>query len=232
MLTRILLAAYGLVGLANVIGEASGSGAVVAVTKPLLMPLLLGWLIAYSRQVHLRDPALSWLGIGLVFAWFGDLLLMGDGDLLFMGGIGAFLLMQVCYLVAFTRVPGPGLVRAWKIAALPYLLLWIVLNVVVGSGVGALRIPVIIYSAVLVTMAIAALDLVLRVPRPLGWRVMSGALLFVLSDALIAMTAFGPLDSSNAMDVVIMTTYIAAQAMIATGLAGSVAANKRAAATR
>ncbi len=136
-----------------------------------------------------------------------------------MAGIGAFLVMQVCYIVAFTRVPGPGLVRAWKVAIIPYALVWVVMNVLVSSGVGALRLPVLIYSAVLVTMALAALDLVIRVPQRLGWRVAIGAALFLVSDALIALTAFGPLTESRGASVVIMTTYLLAQGMIVTGLA-------------
>ena len=39
-------------------------------------------------------------------------------------------------------------------------------------------------------MALGALDLVLRLPQALAWRVTAGALLFIVSDALIALTAF------------------------------------------
>lgn len=222
MVTRILLATYAVVGVANVVGEAVGSSVVPTVTKPLLVPLLLAWLVVSARR-HLTSP-LRWLSAGLVFAWVGDILLMGAGDAFFIGGIAGFLGMQVCYLVAFLRVPGPGLVRAWKIVLVPYLAIWVVVNLLVSSGVGALRIPVLIYSAVLIAMAVAALDLVLRVPRPLGWRVAWGALLFVVSDALIAMTAFGPLPASDAASAVIMATYVASQAMIVTGFTGCVLA--------
>ena len=224
MVTRILLAAYAVVGIANVVGEALGSSIVPTVTKPLLVPLLLAWLVLSARP-GLATP-LRWLSAGLVFAWLGDVLLMGDGDGFFIGGIAGFLGMQVCYLVAFLRVPGPGLVRAWKIALVPYAAIWVGVNALVSSGVGALRIPVLLYSAVLIAMAVAALDLVLRVPRPLGWRVAWGALLFVLSDALIAMTAFGPLSESDAVSAVIMATYVTAQAMIVTGFTGSVLATE------
>ncbi len=218
-----LLVAYAAVAVANVVAEALGATTAMTATKALLMPLLLAWLLVTIRRGEAaagRAP-LTWLAIGLVFAWFGDLLLSGDGDLFFMAGIGAFLVMQVCYIAAFTRVPGPGLVRAWKIAALPYVVVWIGVNALVSAGVGDLRIPVLVYSAVLVLMSLAALDLVIRVPQRLGWRIAIGALLFVVSDALIALTAFGPLSESRAWSVVIMTTYIVAQAMIVTGVAGA-----------
>jgi uncharacterized membrane protein YhhN len=130
--------------------------------------------------------------------------------------------MQVCYIVAFLRVPGPGLVRAWKIALIPYVLIWIGINVVISSGVGAMRIPVLVYSAVALTMAVAALDLVLRLPQALAWRVAGGALIFVVSDALIAMTAFGPLTESAGWSALVMATYVAAQGLIVTGFAHGV----------
>jgi uncharacterized membrane protein YhhN len=217
MTSRILLLVYVIVGLVNVAAVLTGASTTATLTKALLMPLLLAWLLTATRG-RLTLP-LRLLAVGLVFAWFGDLLLEGSGDAYFMAGIAAFMAMQICYLVAFTRIPGPGLVRAWKIALVPYLVLWLLLNFLVGPGVGSLRIPVMIYSVVLIAMAVAALDLVIRVPQDKGWRVAIGAGLFVVSDALIALTTFGPLSSSNAMSGLIMATYIAAQALIVTAFA-------------
>jgi uncharacterized membrane protein YhhN len=223
MITRILLVAYAVFSVANIACVAVGATWPTTLTKACLMPLLLAWLLVMMRRGSRVPSALRWLAVGVVFAWFGDLLLSGDGDGFFIAGIAAFLIMQVCYIVAFTRVPGPGLVRAWKVSLIPYVLVWLVLNILVSPGVGALRIPVIVYSVVLVAMAVAALDLVIRVPQDKGWRVAIGAALFVLSDALIALTAFGPLTESNGWSVLIMSTYLAAQAMIVTGFAECIA---------
>jgi uncharacterized membrane protein YhhN len=217
MSDRRVLIAYLVVGAANVLGNAADLPMLMNVTKPLLVPLLLAWLLV-NRRGRLTTP-LRWLAAGLVFAWLGDLLLMFDGDLEFMAGIGAFLVMQVCYIVAFTRIPGPGFVRAWKITLVPYVAIWIIVNVLVSAGVGSLRIPVLIYSAVLVAMAVSALDLVLRVRRSPGWRVAWGALFFLVSDGLIALTEFGPLSATPTLSALIMATYISAQLMLVTGLA-------------
>lgn len=220
MTSRVVLVVYALVGVVNVIAELTSSTSIAHVTKPLLMPLLALWLIAYWRSRGSASPLpleLRWLLVGLGFAWLGDLFLMASGDGFFIAGIGAFLLMQICYIVAFTRVEGPGLVRAWKIALIPYVLAWLGLNALVSSGVGSLRIPVLIYSVVLITMAVAALDLVIRVPQDKGRRVAIGAAVFVVSDAMIALTAFGPLSESAGLSAFVMATYIVAQAMIVTG---------------
>jgi uncharacterized membrane protein YhhN len=215
MTSRILLLAYAVLGAANVVLSLADAASAATITKALLMPVLLAWLLAYTSG-QLTTP-LRFLAVGVVFAWLGDLLLEGDGDVFFIAGIAAFLVMQVCYILAFTRVPGPGLVRAWKIALVPYVVVWLLLNILVSPGVGDLRIPVVIYSIVLVGMSVAALDLVIRVPQDRGWRVAIGAGLFVLSDALIALTAFGPLESSPGLSAVIMATYIVAQGLIVTG---------------
>ena len=215
MVAPSLMAAYVLVAVLNVIAEATANQNGVTLTKPLLMPLLLAWVVAMAWRRW--SVPLRWLSIGLVFAWAGDLLLMGEGDLSFVLGLGAFLVMQVCYLVAFLRVPGPGLVRAWPIAVVPYALIWVVLVVLVWPGAGDMRIPVLIYSAVIVAMALGALDLVLRLPQALAWRVTAGALLFIVSDGLIALTAFGPLTESVQTSAAIMATYTAAQGLIVSG---------------
>lgn len=226
LLARALMAAYVIVAAANVIAEATASDGGILVTKPLLMPLLLAWLIAVAGR---RWPVpLRWLGVGLVFAWAGDLFLMGDGDTAFHLGIAAFLVMQACYLVAFLRVPGPGLVRAWPIAVIPYALIWLVLVLVVWPGAGQMRIPVLVYSAVIVTMALGALDLVLRLPQNLAWRVTAGALVFIVSDALIALTSFGPITSSAMTEAAVMLTYTVAQALIVTGFTRGVLAQSTA----
>lgn len=220
MARGMLMSAFVLVGVLNVIAEATRNADAVTLTKPLLMPLLLAWLITLAGR---RWPVpLRWLAAGIVFAWIGDLALMGEGDTAFMLGIAAFLVMQVLYLVAFLRVPGPGLVRAWKVALIPYVLIWVGINVVISAGVAEMRVPVLVYSAVALAMAAAALDLVLRLPQRLAWRTAGGALLFVASDALIAMTAFGPLTESAGWSALIMATYIAAQGLIVTGFAHGV----------
>lgn len=219
MAAPTLMAAYVLVAVLNVIAEATGNDNGITLTKPLLMPLLLAWVLvmALTSSVRRIVVPLRWLTAGLVAAWAGDLFLMGDSDLSFHLGIAAFLVMQVLYIVAFQRVPGPGLVRAWKIAVIPYAVAWVVLVLLVWGDAGAMRIPVMVYGAALMLMALAALDLVLRLPQPLAWRVAIGAGLFVLSDSLIALTAFGPLESSVRTSAAIMATYTAAQGLIVTG---------------
>ena len=222
MAARSFLSAYVLISILNVVSEITGNVDGILLTKPLLIPLLVGWLISTVGRTWPRP--LAFLGVGLVFAWAGDLLLLGEGDTFFAAGLAAFLIMQLMYIAAFRSVPGPGLVRAWPIATVPYVVVWAALLALTWSGAGALLVPVIIYGTVLVAMGVLSLDVVLRLQRPAAWRVAAGGALFIVSDGLIALTAFGPLDSSDPLSALVMATYVAAQGLIVVGLARGVLA--------
>lgn len=209
------LVAYVVVGGLNVIGEATGRAVLAQVTKPLIILTLIAFTVVRRRRTW--DAPMSWFSAGLVAALAGDLVLSIDTAGGLVAGLVAFAAMQVLYAIAFLSVPGPGLVRAWKITLLPYALIVIGLNVAISSGVGDLRIPVLAYSLLLGTMGLAALDLVLRLPRRDAWRVTYGALLFIASDGLMAITRFGSVESSRLSSSVVMATYIAAQGLIVAG---------------
>lgn len=216
MAARSFLSAYVLIGVLNVVAELTGNVDGVLLTKPLLIPLLIGWLVASARRTWPR-PLIA-LGIGLLFAWAGDLFLLGEGDTMFILGIAAFLVMQVLYIVAFLSVPGTGILRRWPITAVPYAAALIAIVALTWPGAGGMRIPGVVYVVVLMTMAATALDLVGRLLPIDGWRVAAGGALFALSDALIALTAFGPLTTSPGTGAAVMTTYIIAQGLIVVGL--------------
>ncbi len=213
--SAVILGIFVVVAVANALSTAVDSSLAHNLTTALLVPLLFVWLLGASVQ-PLPAPT-KLLAVGLVFAWFGDLALLGTGDVRFITGILMFLVMQVFYILAFRRVPGPGLVRAWPLAVVPYALVWLALASAMWLNSGAKAIPGLIYGLVLAAMAISALDLVLRVPQRLGWRVAIGAAFFLLSDGLIALSAFAGVASSPGLSTAVMTTYSIAQAMIVTG---------------
>ena len=230
MAPRSLLSAYLLVGLLNAIAVATQNASAVTFTKPLLMPLLALWLVAEQRR-HWPIPQ-RWLLVGLAFAWVGDLLLMGDSDLLFALGIAAFLGTQVSYLVAFTRFrglhfrrniaaphkPATGLVQRHRVLLIPFGAYLALLVALVWPTAGDLRIPVVVYGLALTAMAAAALNLVGRMPSGPSWVAFGGAVLFVLSDSLIAMTSLGPWPEAPWLGALVMVTYVVGQGLIAVGL--------------
>lgn len=231
MAARTLLSAYVLVAVLNVIAVATDNISGEQLTKPLLMPLLAGWLLAESRR-HWSAP-LTWLLAGLAAAWVGDLVLLGSGELALLLGMVAFVVTQVCYLIAFGRVrglrfrrsilvPGPepvrGAVSRHRLLVIPFALILIGFAGLLWPRAGDLRIPVVLYGAALTAMVVAALNLVGRIPARPAWTTVGGAGLFWVSDALIGMTVTGVVPGSSTIDAVIMATYTAGQGLIALGL--------------
>jgi uncharacterized membrane protein YhhN len=204
---RRLFAAYVVVSVLNVVGQFLDGHALENLTKPFLMPLLVGFLLTSTRP----DTRLVRFTVAaLVFAWLGDLFLIPDGDTWFMLGLLGFLGAQVCYCVAFATRFGDSPLRRTPVWALPYAAWWALLLVVLGPDLGGLFIPVAVYGAVLCTMAALATG----VHR---WTTV-GALLFLSSDSVLAATSLSDRLSIPADGAVVMTTYTAGQALIVLGV--------------
>lgn len=231
MAARSFLSAYVLLGVLNAISLVTGNTEGELLTKPLLMPLLAGWLIVEVRH-HWSTPA-RWLLGALGFSWIGDLLLLGDSDLMFGVGMAAFLVAQVMLVAAFTCVrgirfrrgivqlgaePARGAVEQHRLLLLPFGAYYAAFIAILWPSAGALRLLAALYGLAILAMAAAALNLLGRVPARAAWVTFAGAVLFVLSDSLIALEAFGPLQPSAWHAALVMTAYVAAQGLIAVGL--------------
>ncbi len=186
---------------AYLVMEVTGfDGPVRTVVKGTLMATLLAWVL-----VALGSRAPRWLVAGLAFALLGDVLL----DIRFEVGMVGFLVMQLCYIAGFLGLGAwAGLRARWPIGV-TYLLVGVGANVALGPHLGALAIPVVIYSTAILTMAALACGV--------GDRVGVGAALFVISDALIGVDKAGA--GFPGRGLVVLVTYLAAQYLIATGWA-------------
>ncbi len=100
----------------------------------------------------------DWIVAGLALGVVGDIALLGDSKRAFLVGLTAFLLGHVAYVVACAAVESPQywLADAWFAAALPVAVGAIAL-VKLWPRLGSLRVPVIAYVIVIVTMVIGAL---------------------------------------------------------------------------
>lgn len=176
--------------------------------------------------VNLAPPwGLAWKASGIVLlglyalsqrAWLAGiaLLLCATGDVLleirFEAGMAAFALGHVVYILCFLqwgRVLGPnkrdrplaGLVVVVSLAMLG----WMV------PGMGELLIPALIYQAIITVMVATAMV----VKAPMLARL--GAVIFMLSDTLIAI---GKFTTTDVLPGSVWITYAGAQIMIAWGL--------------
>ncbi|RYP85820.1 lysoplasmalogenase [Nocardioides guangzhouensis] len=207
MTARVLLAAYAVASVLNIAGQLVDGTALDTATKPLLMPLLLGVLLASAR---LGTRLLRATAAALVFSWLGDLFLMPGGDTWFLLGLAAFLGAQVCYCIGFATRFSDSPLRRRRALVAPYVAWWLLLLVVLGPDLGGMVVPVAVYGAVLCTMAALATG----VHR---WTTI-GALLFVASDSVLAATSLSDRLSVPADGAVVMTTYTLGQALIVLGV--------------
>lgn len=215
--SNILLIAFIGDAVLNLIAEGVNSQWLIWATKPLLMPLLCAWLLAQPRTHATRFRL--FYAIGLFFSFGGDVLLMlAKNELLFILGLVSFLFTHLCYTYANTGTlkelkSGFLFSNAW--AALPLFAFWIVLMALLWPGIpGSLKVPVGLYSLVITVMCLSALNLNKHIPSAIFYSLFGGAILFLLSDSLIAIAKFRLQTESSAMRLAIMSTYILGQFLI------------------
>ena len=153
--------------------------------------------------------------VGLVFSLSGDVFLMlpEKPRSFFMPGLVVFLIAHLFYIVAFCL--GGGWANKDLLVAIPFLAFGIGTAVYLWPSLGAMKVPVALYILVILTMGwragvrIYAVD----VPTPGAVIALVGAILFILSDLILALNRFvRPFASARATN---LTTYFVGQACIA-----------------
>src|SRR5579864_2571664 len=169
---------------------------------------VLPWML---RPVSDRRSA-GLLSAALVASSAGDVLLDVDPERLFVPGLCAFLAAHLIYTALFAanrscwqRIETP---RRVLLVAVPVCVLLI--SVWLVPDTGPLKIPVTVYILAITAMAITALG------SRFGWRVAAGALLFMLSDSMLAIAKFH--DPFPGRGYLVWATYYAAQYVITTGV--------------
>jgi uncharacterized membrane protein YhhN len=188
---------------------------VYVICKPMIMVSLLFYYL-FSTQHTERSRALF---LAIVFSFVGDVLLMNESY--FISGLIAFLLSHVMYIFAYRQYrnePNEGSLQGLQRLrlAFPVILGGTGLIVILYPVLNDLRIPVIIYAVVLMLMVITAIFRMGRTDQSSFWMVVGGAVLFMVSDSILAINKF--LDPIPMAGFWIMATYIPAQYLIVRGL--------------
>lgn len=212
-----LTLAYFLTGFANILLDYLQPGSITGlITKSLLMPLLLViYLLPHKPFKGIRILMVA----ALAFSWAGDIVLEFTGvhENFFLAGLVSFMITQVLYIFIFART-SDGPAKPFPLILSLTLVLFYGIGLVgwLYPGLGAMQIPVIGYAIVIHSMLAFAVIRALRTGRRENDYVLLGAILFVLSDSLIAVSRFGhPFGASSSL---IMATYIIGQYLIATGI--------------
>lgn len=199
---RLPLAAFAVVSVVQLVARAVGAELIGDITKPMLIPLLLAFVLIGVGPGF--GPSSRWLGIGLSFAWLGDIALMSDTQTWFAIGIVMFLVMQLCYITGYFRLGARDGLRRKRWLLIVYPAFWVVANVALWPGLGPMRVPIMVYSAALVTMAMCSMAV--------GPWMGLGGTLFMFSDLMIGEgVAYGSFPGS---DFLIMLLYILGQLII------------------
>lgn len=191
--------------------------ALINFTKPLiLLSLIAFYASGTSKRLSFEKKFLA----GLVFSLLGDVFLIftNNGEHFFMMGLGAFLVAQIFYCLAFL-----GQLKGAKGFVIKNI--WLVIPFLAYAGwfvnllyphLGDLLVPVAVYALVLMAMVIFALNRKGQVPAQSFVLVFAGALFFVASDSILAYAKF--VDAFSHSRVIVMSTYGIAQFLLVWGM--------------
>jgi uncharacterized membrane protein YhhN len=216
---KIFLYIFFIVSAAELVSQLADISWLHHLSKPLIM-VALGSYYSLSAGKESRSGMVL---TAVVFSFLGDAFLMYEtiNELYFMIGLASFLLAHLFYTFAYRKHtvhdPQDKLDRVRLIRmGFPVVLAGTGLVVVLYPSLGDLRGPVMVYALVLMVMVLTALSRLGKTNSQSFWKVFAGALLFLVSDSLLAINKF--LDPVPAAGVMIMFTYIAAQFLIIEGL--------------
>lgn len=146
---------------------------------------------------------------GLILSLAGDIFLMLPEDR-FVAGLTSFLCAHVFYIAAFTY-ESAGALSFWTLV--PFLIYGALVLHVLWPQLGKMKLPVLVYVAVILTMGWAAADRRLMTGQEGSLLAFLGAVLFIASDSLLALDRFRR--RFRSAQLLILSTYFAAQWLIA-----------------
>lgn len=184
------------------------------ITKPSLLIALIFYFYTQSKGLRPKTRIVTLLA--LIFSLLGDILLMfvDQSPDYFILGLMSFLLAHICYCLVFliSRNPKTNFAGATAVLCSYAFGLFYLLK----DGLGNLLIPVLIYMVVILMMVMTAFLRQKKVPTKSFILVFIGALLFVISDSILALNKFYmPLKFSG---MSIMLSYALAQYLIVLGI--------------
>ena len=185
-------------------------------TKPLIIPMLIGYLVSSLTVIKFREY--KWVIAALVFSWGGDVLLMLEfkDSNFFIYGLVSFLVAHVCYIYFFQVVKRKEKIKTSWLFVLPVLVYYAGLITFLFPYLKDLKIPVIVYGAVISTMLGFALHMLAMKNKNAAMSMLVGAILFIISDSVLAINKFyKPFEGAG---IVIMLTYAFAQLLIVIGV--------------
>ena len=215
--------------LVNLVALSYGNNLVASIAKPLLMPFL-----ALTAYFWLKENDVPWSKLSaslisaLAFGTIGDIFLMFSGKGFFIAGMAAFFAGHVCYSFVLLKLlkgrKPSGNMRDLGIVAVAVMammiLMWVAAKQVLSFKLDiAMGLIVFIYAlAFPANVYFSAYGTIFYKPL---WITAVGYLFFAFSDGLIGLNVFRGINFDS-RHLLVMLTYIVAQAMIVCGIAKSI----------
>lgn len=192
-------------------------------TKPLLVIVLAGLFLFTLRSI--TDPLKKWVLAALFFSWLGDIFLMfqSGNNKFFLAGLIAFLFAHIFYIVFFHIIRIRENIKSSWFLLLIIVVYYGTLIGILSPYLDSLKLPVRVYGAILSFMFLLAMHMLFIKDKAAGRLMMAGALLFVISDSILAFNKF--YQQYLWADVIIMLTYGFAQLFIIMGGIGYIKKN-------
>ena len=192
---------------------ATGRRRVEHVAKPLTMALLVG--VAATAGDPGSDVRV-WLVVGAALGLVGDIALMGNSEVAFMIGLGAFSLGHLAYAISALYV---GFEPAWALVGVAYIVALLSFRFATRTVPGARRLggsvlagAVVFYACVISAMVVTAWGSAVALAGV-------GAMAFAASDWVLGHERFvGPIPGGR---LSVMVPYHIGQALLIVGLATS-----------
>lgn len=180
------------------------------VSKPLLMISLFAFYFQnVKNDISKTDKIML---VSLIFSCLGDTFLMfqGKNPQFFLLGLGSFLVAQLTYSSVFKSIGVSNYNKRYPFIIYGFVFIAFLLDRIPKG----FMMPIVVYATAIMWMGITAAE---RQTKQKSYRfVLIGAILFIISDSLIAINKFAfPIPLSGLW---VMTTYIAAQYLIVEGV--------------
>lgn len=217
MKTKLFAFIFTLVFIVQLYAEASRHTFLSQASKPFIIITLLVWLYLAT---HLKGRFHKRIFTGLIFSLAGDIFLMlqSENGSFFNYGLFAFLLCHIFYIRAFTldHKSNPEFRSPFFLWGASALIIFCMgLFFYLQPYLGAWQFAILMYAIIITFMTIMALNRYGKVNISSFKFVLCGALLFLLSDSVLAVNKFSmPIPQAG---VLIMASYMLAQYLIVYG---------------
>lgn len=191
----------------------------VAITKPLLVPLLMTFL--FLNDEYIGSPVGKVIFyLGLFLAFFGDILLILINDTFFLSGMIAFMLMNICYSISLTYIQPVQLKRWLPLSVTGILLAGVayVFHSMMKAELGEYAMPINLYMVTVAVMVLLAVNVVFnKEKRKIALQfLIPGVLIFLLENILVAINKFH-FDHQKDIFALVMLLYGIAQFLMVMG---------------